>query len=230
MRHIPIEMADRIESGAAALCHAWVLTRADGVRLGFTDHDRDLVVEGVVCRAASGWTAGVAQSEVGLGSGAASVAGGLDDEAISDADVEAGLFDGAVVELWRVDWARPDLRVRLWVGTLASIRRETFLSRYRPSGCLSAGSFVAELAGPMAALERVVGRTYGRECDAVLGDERCRVDVAALPGWGCDKRFSTCVGVFGNGVNFQGFPDVPGDDFLTAVPVEGGRNDGGSRR
>lgn len=217
MRHIPSELADRIESGAAGLCHAWVLTRADGVRLGFTDHDRDLEVEAVVCRAASGWSAGAAESEVGLAAGAASVAGGLDDEAISDADVEAGLFDGAVVELWRVDWGRPDLRVRLWVGTLASIRRE-------------GGSFVAELAGPMAALERVVGRTYGRECDAVLGDGRCRVDVAGFPGRACDKRFATCVEVFGNGVNFQGFPDVPGDDFLTAVPVEGGRNDGGSRR
>lgn len=217
MRSIPHELADRIESGAAGLCHAWVLTRADGVRLGFTDHDRDLEVEGVVCRAASGWTVGAVQSEVGLGAGAASVAGGLDDETISDVDVEAGLFDGAVVELWRVDWARPELRVRLWVGTLASIRRE-------------GGSFVAELAGPMVALERVVGRTYGRECDALLGDGRCRVDVAAFPGRGCDKQFATCVGVFGNGVNFQGFPDVLGDDFLTAVPVEGGRNDGGSRR
>lgn len=217
MRTIPTELATRIESGAAGLCHAWVLTRADGVRLGFTDHDRDLEVEGVVCRAASGWSAGAAESEVGLAAGAASVAGGLDDEAISDADVEAGLFDGAVVELWRVDWGRPDMRVRLWVGTLASIRRE-------------GGSFVAELAGPMAALEWVVGRTYGRECDAVLGDGRCRVDVAGFPGRACDKRFATCVEVFGNGVNFQGFPDVPGDDFLTAVPVEGGRNDGGSRR
>lgn len=210
-------MADRIESGAAMLCHAWVLTRADGVRLGFTDHDRDLEVEGVVCRAASGWTAGASESAVGLGAGAASVAGGLDDAAICDADVDAGLFDLAAVELWRMDWARPDLRVRLWVGTLVSIRRE-------------GGSFVAELAGPTAALERVVGRTYGRECDAVLGDGRCWVDTTSFPGRGCDKRFATCVGVFGNGVNFQGFPDVPGDDFLTAVPVEGGRNDGGSRR
>ena len=47
MRAIPAELADRLESGAASLCHAWILTRADGVVLGFTDHDRDLVVEGV---------------------------------------------------------------------------------------------------------------------------------------------------------------------------------------
>jgi hypothetical protein len=38
------------------------------------------------------------------------------------------------------------------------------------------------------------------------------------------------VASFANGANFQGFPDLPGEDFLIAAPVEGGRNDGGSRR
>lgn len=217
MRTIPEEMTARIESGAARLCHAWVLRRADGVELGFTDHDRDLVVEGVVCGAASGWTAGAADSAVGLGAGSAAVAGGLDDAAITEADVGAGLYDGASVALWRVDWDRPDLRVRLWSATLARIRRE-------------GAGFTAELEGPLAKLERVVGRTYGRECDAVLGDGRCGIDLDAFPGAACDKRWATCVGAFANGVNFQGFPDIPGADFLTAAPVEGGRHDGGSRR
>lgn len=217
MRDIPEEMAARIESGAAGLCHAWVVRRTDGVVAGFTDHDRDLVVEGVVCRAASSWTAGAVDSGVGFSAGSAAVAGGLDDLAITDADVEAFLYDGAAVELWRVDWARPDLRVRLWTATLARIRRE-------------GAGFTAELEGPLAKLERVVGRTYGRECDAVLGDGRCRVDLEAFPGMSCDKRWATCVASFANGANFQGFPDLPGDDFLTAAPVEGGRNDGGSRR
>lgn len=217
MRTIPEEMTARIESGAARLCHAWVLRRADGVELGFTDHDRDLVVEGVVCGAASGWTAGAADSAVGLGAGSAAVAGGLDDAAITEADVGAGLYDGASVALWRVDWDRPDLRVRLWSATLARIGRE-------------GAGFTAELEGPLAKLERVVGRTYGRECDAVLGEGRCGIDLDAFPGAACDKRWATCVGAFANGVNFQGFPDIPGDDFLTAAPVEGGRHDGGSRR
>lgn len=217
MRDIPEEMAARIESGAATLCHAWRLTRADGAVMGFTDHDRDLTVDGVVCRASSGWTAGAGEASVGLAAGAFAAGGVLDDEAVRDEDAEAGLYDGAAVELWLVDWRRPELRVRLWVGTLVRIRRE-------------GGHFTAELEGPMAALERVVGRTYGRTCDARLGDGRCGVDRAAFPGRGCDKRWETCVGVFGNGVNFRGFPDVPGDDFLTAYPASGGRNDGGSRR
>ncbi|HYC66939.1 DUF2163 domain-containing protein [Brevundimonas sp.] len=217
MRQIPAELADRIESGAATLCHAWLLKRSDGVAAGFTDHDRDLEVEGVPCRAASGWTVGAAESAVGLASGSAAVAGVLDDSAISEADIAAGLYDRSQVALWRIDWRRPDLKVRLWVATLAGIRRD-------------GDGFVAELEGPMAALERVVGRTYGRDCDAQLGDARCKVDLGSFPGHVCDKRWTTCVGAFANGANFQGFPDVPGDDFLTATPVQGGRNDGRSRR
>lgn len=217
MRAVPDEMAARIESGAATLCHVWLLTRADGLVLGFTDHDRDLDVDGVACRAASGWTAGVSEGSVGLSAGSAAAAGGLDDAAVTEADIDAGLYDRAAIELWRVDWARLDLRVRLWAGRLARLRRED-------------GAFTAEVEGPLAALSRVVGRTYGRDCDAQLGDARCGLDLTDFPGASCDKRWSTCVGAFANGVNFQGFPDVPGDDFIVATPVEGGRNDGGSRR
>ena len=54
MRNMPNEMVARIQSGAATLCHVWRLKRADGAVMGFTDHDRDLVVDGVLCRAASG--------------------------------------------------------------------------------------------------------------------------------------------------------------------------------
>lgn len=217
MRDIPEEMFARLESGAATLCHCWILRRADGVVMGFTDHDRDLDLGEVACRAASGWTAGAADSAVGLSAGSAAVAGGLDDDAITDADIEAGLYDRATVALWRVDWSRPDLRVRLWTVRLARIRREGV-------------GFTAELEGPLAALERVVGRTYGRECDAVLGDVRCGVDLGGFPGAVCDKSWATCVDAFDNGPRFRGFPDIPGDDFLIATPVEGGRNDGGSRR
>lgn len=215
MRDIPDEMAARIESGVARLCHVWRLERTDGTALGFTDHDRDLTLDGLVCRAASGWTAGAVESAVGLTDGAASAAGALDDDMITEADVAAGLYDGATVELWRADWAEPTTRVRLWRATLTRIRH-------------AAGAFVAELEGPLAKLEPVVGRTYGRMCDARLGDARC--GVAAPAGRTCDKRWETCVGTFGNGANFRGFPDVPGDDFLTAWPAGSVRNDGGSRR
>lgn len=47
---------------------------------------------------------------------------------------------------------------------------------------------------------------------------------------GCDKRFETCRLKFANTANFQGFPDIPGEDWMAAVPRSAGRNRGGSLR
>ncbi|MGR3803883.1 DUF2163 domain-containing protein [Marinibacterium profundimaris] len=47
---------------------------------------------------------------------------------------------------------------------------------------------------------------------------------------GCDKRFETCREKFDNLLNFQGFPDIPGEDWVMAVPKSTRPNTGGSRR
>ena len=47
---------------------------------------------------------------------------------------------------------------------------------------------------------------------------------------GCDKRGETCRLKFNNYLNFQGFPDIPGDDWTIRDPARAGRLDGGSRR
>ena len=47
---------------------------------------------------------------------------------------------------------------------------------------------------------------------------------------GCDKRFETCRYKFNNRLNYQGFPDIPGEDWLKAVPAVTGQTTGGSRR
>lgn len=210
MRALPEDFNDR------RLAHAWIVTRADGTKLGFTDHDRDLTVEGVACGARAGWSPGAAETAVGYTPGQAAALGVLDDAGITEADLAAGLYDGAKVEALRVDWTAPSKVVRLWTATIAAVARE-------------GEAFKATLAGPLEQLERVAGRTFTRLCDARFGDERCGVDLAAFPDAACDKRWKTCVGTFGNGVNFRGFPTAPGEDFLTLYPLEGERNDGGRR-
>jgi len=47
---------------------------------------------------------------------------------------------------------------------------------------------------------------------------------------GCDKRAETCKQKFANFMNFQGFPDIPGEDWLVSYPVSSGANNGGSLR
>jgi uncharacterized phage protein (TIGR02218 family) len=47
---------------------------------------------------------------------------------------------------------------------------------------------------------------------------------------GCDKSADTCVAKFDNLLNFQGFPDIPGEDWLVSVPRADQTNAGGSLR
>ena len=47
---------------------------------------------------------------------------------------------------------------------------------------------------------------------------------------GCDKRLDTCRFKFNNILNFQGFPDLPNEDWVMAYPTQAGANTGGSRR
>lgn len=219
MRTVPDALADRIESGAATLCHVWRLTRADGSVRGFTDHDQDLLHDDVLCLAGAGWTGGVAGSGLGAGAAGAMVAAGaFAAEGLDPDDLAAGLYDGAIVECRRVDWSTPELFVSLWTAGISRVRRD-------------GEAFTADLEGPLAQLERVAGRSYGRLCDANLGDSRCGVD----PGHpevagGCDKRFETCSARFDNILNFRGFPAIPGNDFLSRWPADGERHDGTSRR
>ncbi|AMJ59236.1 DUF2163 domain-containing protein [Bosea sp. PAMC 26642] len=46
---------------------------------------------------------------------------------------------------------------------------------------------------------------------------------------GCDKTFETCRSKFSNGINFRGFPHIPGNDFIIGGVKPGdGQLDGGS--
>ncbi len=45
---------------------------------------------------------------------------------------------------------------------------------------------------------------------------------------GCDRRFSTCADKFSNVLNFQGFPHIPGSDFILTYPKSSDAMDGGA--
>ncbi|MGA0715985.1 MAG: DUF2163 domain-containing protein [Gemmobacter sp.] len=146
-----------------ALC--WTLTRRDGAVFGFTDHDADLVVEGVVCRAATGWTAAALEERTGLAVGNTEVAGGLSDAGITEADILAGRFDGARIAAFEVNWAGDGVARRVFAGTMGEVTQ-------------AGAAFRAEVRGLAEGLNRAIGRVFQRSCSAVLGDRRCGVDLA----------------------------------------------------
>ncbi|WP_045389185.1 DUF2163 domain-containing protein [Falsirhodobacter sp. alg1] len=288
-----MSLAEHLAGGVTTTCHAWALTRTDGVVLGFTDHDVDLKFMGIVFHANSGLTARALQQSTGLSVDNTEAVGALTDAGINEADIIAGRFDGAGVRCWQVNWATPSERVLRFSGTIGSISR-------------SGGAFQAELRGLAEVLNQPQGRVFQRNCAAVLGDAACGFDLT-LPGYsaevmvqqmqdrriftfdplngfddrwfergrlrvlsgtaagmigiikndrlsangrtvelweplgpdilsgdmvrleaGCDRRVDTCRLKFLNIENYQGFPHIPGEDWLSSYPTSRGVNNGGS--
>jgi uncharacterized phage protein (TIGR02218 family) len=166
VRAVPAALQAKLDTGVTTLCRCWIVRRRDGVVLGFTDHDRDLVVDGTACRAGTGFAAAEATSRFGLAVDAAEVGGALADDSLNEADLVAGLFDAADIETWLVDWSDPSSRMQLAWARLGEVRRE-------------GAAFSVELRGPADRLAQENGRLYTARCAADLGDARCGVDLAA---------------------------------------------------
>lgn len=83
----------------------WKITRRDGAVFGFTDHDRIIEFQGVEFKPCSSLSASALELAAMLGSvGNAELRGIIDHDSIAEADLFAGLFDGALVEVWMVPW------------------------------------------------------------------------------------------------------------------------------
>lgn len=161
-----------IELGAAltklALC--WRVVRSDGVALGFTTHDAALIIDGLRYASAPGMAPSAIMVSDGLDVDTMEVDGALSADAITAADLAAGRYDAAVVQIFMVDWSNLAAgRFHLARGRLGEVTR-------RLSG--GGGSFTAALRGPTADFEATAIETYTPECRAELGDARCRIDLA----------------------------------------------------
>lgn len=166
MRSIPFAFQAKLDAGATTLARCWIVTRRDGVELGFTDHDRDLVIGHVTCRAGTGFTASEATSRFDLSVDGSEISGAFSDDALTEADLAAGRYDAAGIATWLVDWSDVSLKVLTARGTLGEVRRE-------------GQAFTAELRGLADALAQDSGRLYTARCGADLGDNRCRIDLSS---------------------------------------------------
>lgn len=166
MRVIPETMAADLARGVTTHAHVWRLVRRDGAAFAFTDHDRPLTFDDLVSEPMTGAAPGLVEKSMGLGVDSASITGALNSEAITQEDIARGLWDGARVDLYRVDWRDPEQRLHLFCGFTGEVRR-------------GAQAFEAELRGLQARLNAPVGRVFSRFCDADVGDTRCGVDLDA---------------------------------------------------
>ena len=166
MRTLPAGMQAHLDTGSTTLCWCWRVTRNDATKLGFTDHDRDLVFDGTTFKHFTGFSASEVTSSLGLSVDNLDVEGALSSVEITERDLEAGLFDDAEIEVWRVNWASPAQRILVRKGNIGEVERDDT-------------GFRAELRGLAHRTQIERGRIFSPTCDAALGDSRCGVDLSA---------------------------------------------------
>ncbi len=193
MRQFPPGLTGHLTGSATTMCHCWRIRRRDGVILGFTDHDRDIEFDAIQFVASSGLDAGSREAALGLNAPGGEVSGVLSSASLTEADLAAGRYDGAIVETWWVNWNAVSQRALLEVSTTGEVRR-------------TGETFQAELRSLANVFDQQRGRIYQAQCDADLGDSHCGVDISS-------PQFSVDTPVTGgNGRIEFVFHDLPFDD------------------
>lgn len=164
MKSVPAGLAASLASGVTTVARCWRLERQDGVVLGFTDHDETITFGGTDYRPGTGMTASQWTQTTGLAVDTMEALGALSDDSLTEDDLAKGLWDGAKVQIWLVDWTDPSERLLMQMGSTGEVSRGPL-------------EFRAELRSLAHALNQSQGRTYSVLCDADLGDARCGVDL-----------------------------------------------------
>lgn len=168
MRTIPEGLEQHLQQEVLQLATCWKLTRRDGVVLGFTDHDANIRLGGVEYVADTGFTPSAIAATSNLSVDNLDVEGLLDATSIREADILAGRYDFAEIEVFQVNYAAPEeggmILRRGWLGEIT----------------LRQNRFVAEVRGLSQKLSQQIGALYSPACRAELGDGQCNVALATF--------------------------------------------------
>lgn len=149
---------------ATALCALWDVVRVDGTTLRFTSNSAPIEYDGNTYTPANSFQTSETQRQAGASADNTEILGIISSDAITDDDLRAGLYRGARITERIVDSRYP------WAGAFTSsvylIDETSWTGR----------SWEAQLVGLASLLARRVGYTFSESCNAVFGDDRCKLN------------------------------------------------------
>lgn len=156
-------------------CQLWSIHRTDGVAIFLTSHDQDVTWGAATYRTCGSLMESASEQSADQGDvGNIDLEGIFSDDAITAADLYAGKFDDAYIQVWEKSWDDETAMVRRiaagWAGSVSQ----------------GDGNFKAEVLGPGARmLQKPLLRTIAPGCRWEFGDPTtCGVDAEArmVPG------------------------------------------------
>jgi uncharacterized phage protein (TIGR02218 family) len=179
MKSASAGLISHLAQEVTTLAWCWKVSRTDAQVYGFTTHDKDLTFGGLTYSAESGFAASAAQSKLGSSVDNLDISGAITGDIITQADILAGVWDGAEIVVSMVDWA--DLsqgEIIIQTGSIGNVQA-------------AGNGYVAEMRSLSQMLQNTVGRVSTRRCDANLGDTRCGVTLATYTVTGSVSADST---------------------------------------
>lgn len=168
MKSASTAMQGHLASPLTTICTAWSITRRDGKQFFFTDHDQDIFYNNQFYRAALSYSRSAVEGKSDMSPDTMDAEGVIDSSEISDADLRRGLFDGAAVAIFALNYADLTMgQVNLRRGTIGEVSHG--LTRY-----------TAVLLGMAQKLGYNTRLQYSPLCRATFGDFHCQVDVPNL--------------------------------------------------
>jgi uncharacterized phage protein (TIGR02218 family) len=167
MKNISTDMQNHLNGEILTLSNCWKITRRDGVVMGFTDHDQALIIDDITYQAKTGFTPTAIINSSSLNVDNLDIEGMINHDEISEADIIAGLYDYAEVEMFCINY------MDLSSGKI--VMRFGWIGEVRFDG----NNFVAELRGLTQKLSGVIGELYSPTCRANLGDDHCKVNITS---------------------------------------------------
>ncbi len=161
-------LASHLAGSVTTLAMCVKITRRDGAVFAFTTHTENLTISSVTYVAAQGsFSPQMIKTSGDMSVDNTDIEAIVDSSFITDEDLRAGLFDYADVEFFIVNYkAVADGIISLRKGTIGEVESWGY-------------AFRAKLRGLLQHLQQVIGRVYGKRCDADLGDSRCGVNLAS---------------------------------------------------
>lgn len=166
MKTISSALDAHLAERATTLATCWRITRTDAETFYFTDHDTDIVFDGNTYQATTGMIPSQLTQRDKLAVDNMEVVAFLELEKILEADIIAGLFDYATVDIFVVNYED------LTMGAVY-LAQEWTLGNVETRD----NDFQVEIRGKAQHLHQNVCALYQPGCRATLGDARCGIDL-----------------------------------------------------
>jgi uncharacterized phage protein (TIGR02218 family) len=171
MKTCSTALAAHLQQGQTTLAYLWKITRQDSTVLAFTSFDRNLTYNDVIYEALGGFTLSARAGKSDLTPDNHEADLFLESDFVTEADIRAGKYDEAALEIRIVNWADLTMGdVLLTVGTLGTLKMKN-------------GNFHSEVRGLAYKYTKTLGRTYGPGCRATFGSGLNGIDMTSQ--WKC---------------------------------------------